>query len=529
MKGSGINYFFNDLGLNSGNFAVFYTFEEGAGVNINSISGGQSVYGATLNSATNFWVSPGSGFFSGNYAQISGASGANSLSWTQVFAYEKVDTQPLVLFNSLSGTSGWRVGVTEANKPYLESYNGEPIITASSNNFGSKSLLTVTYMPNFVTMGSYNFNAQTLETESFDFPFQISRSDDWRLGGTTGYMDYFLHFTQAQSSDVLSQLCSGFYAIPTGISYATQEFLTTGITGYQDVVVYETGVTGYSISPGGDEGRDYYTGAFPTFFTQTTLTGFLSTGLYSSGVSGNSTYTVTGAQTTLYEYLTGYALSYGMNKVQLFSYIEPTDFTKSAFDRTPFNDIYNKILPRSYSGYLADYHTGYFNLYLNGIAQGTSGWAPTGSYIIVSGALDSDSAFADLKSGDKTSFVITGSGFNLAYSGQELYLNGVNLASGAQFLEVGGNIFLRGDATGVTGDLSQIPIVLTPTTGTYTVLVPTIFQRNTSNIYLNGVRQENRSLYIEGSSIDLLSGNSFNPGECISLYSNSDLYWGLSN
>lgn len=525
MKETGINYFVNNLGIDTGQFAVFYTFEEGAGPNLNSISGAQSVYGATLNSATNFWSQPNSGFFSGNYAQISGASGAASLSWTQVFVYKKVDTQPLVLFNSLTGASGWRVGVTQANCPYLESFNVEPVVAASENNFSSKAVLTVTYMPNFVTLGYYNTNSQSLEVESFDFPFQIAQSDNWRLGGTTGYMDYFLHFTQAQSSDVLSQLCSGFFAYPTGTTYPTSDIITTGITGYQDVFVGVTGITGYSISPGGDEGRDYYTGAFPTFYTQTELTGYLSSGILPSGISGNLTYTVTGDPVTAFQYLTGYALSFGMEKTQMLSYVQSGDFTKVAADTTPFYDIYNKILPRSYSGYQAAYPTGLLNLYLNGVSQGNSGWAPTGDYIIVTGALDTDSVFADLKSGDKASFVVTGSGFNFVYSGQELYLNGINLASGDQFVTVGGNVFLRASATGVTGDLSQIPIVLASTTGVFALWSRIPFQRNTSNLYFNGVRQENYSLYIEGAAIDLLSGNSFNPAPCAALYSNSNLFW----
>jgi hypothetical protein len=214
-----------------------------------------------------------------------------------------------------------------------------------------------------------------------------------------------------------------------------------------------------------------------------------------------------------------------MTKMQLFSYIESSEFVKTAYDRTPFNDIYNKVLPRSYSGYQADYPTGLINLYLNGITQGTSGWAPTGEYIIVSGATNSDAAFADLKSGDKASVTITGSGFLMSYTGQELYINGVNLASGDQFWAINGNILLRQSATGVTGDLSQIPIVLVPTTGVYTVVNTVPFQRNTSAVYYNGVRQQIRSLYTEGANIDLLSGNSFNPGECVSLYENSDLYW----
>ncbi len=59
----------------------------------------------------------------------------------------------------------------------------------------------------------------------------------------------------------------------------------------------------------------------------------------------------------------------------------------------------------------------------------------------------------------------------------------------------------------------------------FSVWSRTPFQRDTSNLYFNGVRQENYSLYIEGAAIDLLSGNSFNPNQCAAIYSNSNLFW----
>lgn len=534
MKETGINYFYNNLELETGNWGIFYTFEEAAGTNIASISGAQSLYSGTLNSETNFWTKPGSGFFSGTQLTVNNTSGLQSETWTKIFVFEKVNTNEAILFNSLNNNSGHKIGITPTNKLYFESYNQQPIIATSTNNYSSKNAVSVSYLTNYVTFGYYNFNSKEMESESFDYPFEVAQSNSWVIGGQfTGYLDYFLHFTQYQSPSVIGQLLSGLWAYPTGTSYPVVTNCVTGITGYQDIFVGLTGVTGYSVSPGGDEGRDYYTGAFPTFHTETASTGYISSGMYSSGVSGVNCYPITGTTpTTLFLNLTGYASSFGMEKIQLFTPIDTGDITKASYSFAPFEHIYNKIGQRSYSGYLLEdsYTTGQINLFYNGVGQANSGWSMTGDYLIITGATAGDIATFDLKVGNKQMFDVTGglTGFSFNYSGQEIFLNGVNLVSGYDYILDAGTLNLTSRATGISGYIFEYPIVLAFNTGSFSMQTGSKFWRNTSNVYLNGVRQQKDSLYIEGATFDLLSGNSFSYNDVINVYNNSDLFWDIS-
>lgn len=531
MKESGINYFFDSLGINTGIFGIFHTFEDGGGSTISSISLGQSQYSATLNDSTNFWTSPGSGFFSGNFAQIGNASGLDSIGWTKIISYERISVDPCILFDSLINGSGYRIGITESNKPYLQSFNQESVIAASLNNYSSKNVITFTYLPNYLTLGYYNFNSNNVETETFAYPFQITRSDYQILGSQfTGYMDYHMHFTQPLSADIQSQLLSGLWAYPTGTGFLITEVCTTGITGFQDVFVGSTGITGYIITPGGDQGRDYFTGQFPTNVSTLNLTGYLSSGLYSSGIAGTICYSITGNPTVLFQYLTGYAASFGMEKIQLFSYIQSTDFIKTSVSYTPFLDIYNKFGYLQYSGYLISNSytdTGLLDIFMNGVALSNYGWTVTGSYIMVTGSMPSDSIFFDVIYGDKLTIEVDVgiTGYNIIYTGQELYINGINIVSGADFISDAGLIYLRSDSTGFSGTLSEYPVVLNYQTGTFSLWTGNRFWRDTSNEYLNGVRQENYSLYTEGAIFDMLSGNRFNPDACSILYDDNGNYW----
>lgn len=287
MKESGLNYFANDIGLNPDQWLTLYTYEQGAGTNVASISGAQSGYSGTLSSSSAFWAKPGSGFFSGTSLSISNAASGHSETWTKVFVYEQTQTGSITLFNSLVGGSGHKIGVTDSNRLFFESYNEQPIVAAGFNNLSSKNAVSVSYVANYVELNYFNFNAQEMEVEAFSYPFQVTRSDSWTLGGGAPYYaDYYLHFNSFQSATVVSQLLSGLYSRPTGYAYDVTTICTTGVTGYQTVFVGQTGVTGYQITPGGDEGRDYYTGAFPTSYTTTYLTGYLSSGLAQSGVTG---------------------------------------------------------------------------------------------------------------------------------------------------------------------------------------------------------------------------------------------------
>lgn len=528
MKESGINYFFSQLGLDTGSFGVFYTFEEGIGTKINSVSGGQSQYSGILSNATNFWVKDGSGFFSGNTIDVANSSGLYSDSWTKVFVYEKVNTDELVLFNSLNGLTGCKIGITPTNKPYFETFNIEPILATSSNNLSSKNVISFSYMTNYLNIGYYNFNSKELEYESFNYPFQLNQSDIWKIGGGTGYIDYFIYFNQYYGPDVLSQLFSGFFARPTGIGYETETVYVTGLSGYQDVFVGETGITGYIITPNGDEGRDFYTGAFPTSYSQIALTGYLSSGLYSSGVFNITTATITGESFGLLEILTGYVSSFGMEKLQIFPTIDGGDVVKLSVDRSLFNNIYNKNGLRSFSAYQLQrfYESGELNLFYNGLAQWRTGWSTSGDYLYINGSEASDLAHFDVKSGDFRLFDVTGSltTFNLTYSGQQIYLNGLNLISGYDFT-VSGSFSLLNRNTGFNGYLFEYPIVLPSETGNFNLKITTPFSRNTSNLYINGLRQKNKNDYLEGAFVDLLSGNFYNYSGIENIYDNNDNYW----
>ncbi len=530
MNASGINYFYSNLGLNTGVFTIMYPFNDGAGTNVASVSGAQSGYSGTLSSAVGFWDAPGSGHFNGTILTVNNTSGAHSETWTKIFTYEKVNVDDCTLFNSLNGTSGHKIGLTRANKLYFESFNQEPITASFVNNLSSKNAISVSYLTNQVTFGLYNFNSQTLESQSFTYPFQVTRSDNWTLGGQfTGYMDLFVHLTQIQSAEVIGQLMSGLYSIPTGIGYDVSLACVTGVTGYQNVFVGETGVTGYITTPGGDEGRDYYTGAFPTFHTTSALTGYLSSGLYSSGLSGVVCYPVTGGSTVLFSVLSGYASSFGMQKVQLYTPLISTDLVKSSWSQVA-NDIYNKNGQPSYGSFLMkdQYPTGLVNLYYNGVGQANSGWVVSGLFLTISGTSAGDVATFDLKSGDKRSFVVAGgnTGFSFSpFSGQEIYLNGINLISGYDYVLNGSTLNLTNRATGVNGDIFEYPIVLTPRTGNASMMTGLPFWRNTSNEYLNGVRQQEYFLYTEGALYDLLSGNQFTYSGVVPIYDGSQLFW----
>lgn len=530
MKGSGINYFYDLLNLDTGSFAVFYTFEDGAGSNISSVPSGQAIYSGTLNTVGSFWSKPGSGYFQGNQVTINNASGLQSTAWTDILIYEKVNTNPAVLVNSLDGGSGYKIGITESNKPYFESFNQQPIVAGSLNNYSSKNLIAVTYLPNYVTIGYYDFNSKQVETETFDFPFEVIPSDNRYLGGSfTGYLDTYIHLTSPLNSVVLNQLFSGFWAIPTGTETPITYDCVTGITGYQDVFVATTGITGYVISQGGDIGRDYYTGQFPAFHTTSYLTGYLSTGLFSSGITGVICYPITGTTQTSFEHLTGYASSFGMEKIEFLSYVASGDIIKQSLSYTPFDNRFNIATTRQYSGFLlpATYTTGQINEFLNGLAQAGRGWYLTGDYVIVTGAVDADIFFFDNQTGPKRVTVVASNvtGYSIPYTGQDLYLNGLNLVSGYDFIATGNGIGILPRATGVTGYLSEYPIELPEVTGNYSLWTGVPFSRRASLIYVNGLRQQITQDYIEGSLFDLLSGTTFNPANTATIYNNNNLYW----
>ena len=529
MKESGINYFFGKLGFNSGTMPIFYTFEEGAGNIINSIPSGNPFFSGILSEIDDFWIQNGSGFLNGNTISVEHSSGLYSENWTKIFVYEKINQNEFILFNSLNQTSGCKIGITNSNKVYFETLNVEPIIATTSNNLSSKNAISVSYLPNFLTIGLYDFSSKNIEFESFDLPFELVRSDDWKIGGQTGFLDYFIYSNEYKSPDVLSQFFSGFWFRPTGSSNQVETYFTTGITGYQNVLFLETGITGYRSTPGGDEGRDNYTGAFPTYLSTEPLTGVTNTGFFKSGVAGIVRIDITGGAIDLLENLSGYGLGFGMENINILSRFVNEYNAKIGVD-TNFENIYNKNAERSFSSFQYDndiYQSGQICLFLNGLSLLNGEWYVSGSYIYTDSE-SNDIALFDSKSGEKNGYLITGGliNFPINYSGQQIFLNGLNLISGYDFTKSGSQIVLTDFNTGITGFISEYPLIKNiETTGSSYRFEFQKFSRNSSMVFLNGVRQRNKYDYIESSNVDLLSGNSYNINEVVQIYNNNDLYW----
>lgn len=54
------------------------------------------------------------------------------------------------------------------------------------------------------------------------------------------------------------------------------------------------------------------------------------------------------------------------------------------------------------------------------------------------------------------------------------------------------------------------PLGAAAVTGTGTTIISNTFARNTSHLFLNGLRQQDGVDYIEGSACDLISGSTYN-------------------
>lgn len=529
MKESGINYFFSGLGLNSGTFGVLYTFEDGAGVKLSSVPVANPIYSGTVVNGGSFWTKPGSGFFTGGYVNVNNAVGLYSPAFTHLFSYERVGTSDMTLLSSLTGQTGYQIGITPTNKPYFKSMtNGDPVVAASYNNYSSKNLIAVAYVTNHLSISYYNWNAKTFETESFDYVFGAAESDTWTLGRDyTGYMDYYAYFSDYLSTNALNELASGLYNIPTGYGLPVETVCTNTVTGYATIVFSITGVTGYSIIPTGfADGVGEFTGVFPQSNVQTAITGILSSGYYQSGISGLQCINYTGSPIPLYNVLNGYAGSFGMEKVTLLNYIRTGDVVKYSNSLVPFDDRYNKTTVFMYSGFntVIPYSTGVLGLDYNGLAiLATQDWFGTGKYLYVSGADFSDHIWFDTVTGGRQ--IVTGAPYTLTYTGQEVYLNGLNLISGLDFTYNGTTLTLTGANTGVSGTVWTYPVIRAFTTGNFSLITGIDFSRNTSFVYVNGLRQMNRLDFIEGSLYDRLTVNLFNENGNVEVYDNNGEFW----
>lgn len=522
IKGSGINYFSELNGLID-LWDVFYTFESGTSL-ISSISGANPIYsGAVIGDQASFWSKPGSGLFTGGYVAINNHTGLVSPSFTHIFSFEELTTGKQLLYSNIGGGSGYEIGLTDTKKIYAKTFNSNgPVVIATNFNLSSKNLITVSYLSNSFEFGYYNFNSQSLESERYTQLADklISNKQSILGSGFNGYMDYYLYFNLLINSNTLNEIISGVYNIPTGYTYQTETVCTEIITGYQSIPYTITGITGYVNIIGFSDGVGDYTGLFPMSGVYSGVAGILETGVIQSGVTQLDCVTYTGAQAVAYQVLSGYSDSFQMDKVLYFRYLDSSDFQKLNKTNTPYSDYYNKQGELANTGFLFqdNVYSGNSNIFINGVAYINSGAIFDQNLILNEFYSYPDQIILDIASGNKVYDLEAP--YAILYSGQEIFLNGVNLISGRDFVANGGNINLAGQNTGISGILFEFPIVLSNETGSKNLWTGKL-QRNTARLYLNGIRQYAGQDYIEGSSFDLLTGNTFNEYDNSVFYDNN--------
>jgi len=527
-KGSGINHFISQVGV-SDLLQVFYTFESG-GVTIPSVSGGIDIYSGLINGNINdFWSKPGSGFFSGNSVSIL-QTGMGQDYFTNLLSFELIKTGKHLLIDTLQNGSGYQIGVNDAHKLYFRSKDNDVDVYFTANfNLSSKNLISVGYLTNYVELGYYNFNSQTLEIESINASFGSTKNNDkFVIGsGLNGFVDYFLNFNLLISKTNLEKVCSGFCYIPTGLLRESGVICTNRITGYENIPFFKTGFVSCSGEILHADGIGDFSGSFPESSVVNRVTGVIESGYRQEPVFEVDCVSFLESESFLYESLTGYAMSFGMDKILMTNYIDSSDLCGFRVDRTPFYNFYNKPLSLVGSGFYTEDANGAENglITLNGQCILDSGILKSNNFFISNLFSIGDDAFFDAALGSKKYFLNSITGIDIFYSGQQIFLNGVELISGLGFQSIGTKIFTVGEFSQVSGIVSERPIILPLVTGNNPFYSGDKFSRGSSIVFLNGVRQKNNYNYIEGSKFDLIKDNKFNENNNEVLYNRDGLFW----
>lgn len=562
---TGIIYF-SDLAGATNQLKVCYAYTglNGSGL-YNSVSSNPQ-YSGSIYGTGNFYPKSGSGFFGRNTTiNINNATGFSSdTSWTMVFTYEfSGSNSNNILFSNYSSgaggiNSGFVLGTANTQQPYLEYYTpGGPKIVLSENNWGNKSTLLVTKNTNSVMLEYFDYNSKQFESENFytDDTYFLPASD-WKIGGTgnppsyfsgdnfKGYMDTFLYYSPAITSYQKNIIKSGLYCNIGNIISGITSNVSSGITGYiTGQTLMFTGYTGQKIVTGASSSALCSGGAIQSY----TITG-ISGSVYESYISG------------IFQIITGYYTGYSGNyisentgyrqtfKMDATTYLKDVDsndlselYSCSGIDKINFNK--SLIYDRSLNMFVLpdEYNLDNTNFYLNGVGQFGSGYSTSGNlynnlvilsgtyyisgnYLSGSGYTDIDSNIIDMISGGQrdifsSSLLTSGKLITGLNSGYIFFVNGVKIQNNISSSDID---YITGN---VTGSVFSFP--LESGWGYYSGsnnINTSGFSRNTSQLYLNGVRQLINSDYIEVGRYSLLNSESNYLQGLYNIYNNNGLY-----
>ena len=574
MAATGIKYFYDYIGLDNPVLAAF-SFNDNEGLSFGSdyeFQGARSgVFDGVINSGTflsRFYDHPGSGHFDSRMSgNLSIAGALNVPDWTLFMLYERTGQNAHTLISTLqnaNGTpSGFAVGINEANKLYMEYYNnvdGLQTVTFSGI-IPSKNIISVAKNNSIIRLSYFDPNAEVLLSQTFDvFQNNFVDSSLWTIGsgrgtGTfrrpvfEGYVDEVILISGVLIEDFQRVLCSGFYAsrnadtssVVTICSESTilSGVITgaaSGIAGFQPFVQSEFidicgeihRIYGYSGLSGIISGTAFIpiivsgcqqvTGVVDNGFT-------IHSGLLSSlGMEGLAVLWNIDAEDSIFSSVIDEQLhNTGRNRVAQFDLANGKFFLDSTYTSDEFLMYFNGQLTL-FSGYTA-YQSGY-NLLFH----------LTGDYITSGLRIESNSRFEivdtiiyDVGSGlSQAAFytnIASGSSFaGMSFGDSLVFLNGQLLTSGVQY---SGNQML----VSLSG-LSLLSIVERDF-ARYFEAQPTgyintdKFLRNSSQIWMNGIRLQLGYDYVEIGDTDMLSGRYRRQDVDESIYNNTDDFFNL--
>ena len=248
-------------------FRIYYDFEQYSGGHVMSVAGANPVYSGEIKGDVNgFTGSSGSGDFTQGYLKVANAdSGLNSGylgGATFLFSTKKENTSPGVVFSNFgqSGdfsnyyepTSGWEVGINQANKLYFRNYDMlVPSIYTLNTMPTAENIYGVSMAGGDVGLWHYDAVSSTFNTTDFILDQNFIRpSYDWYIGTGeyqySGKIDEFMYFSDSFGLGMLEELSAAIFQEVT--TSAAVSGVITGLT------------TGFSGTPTGETGYLYYTG-----------------------------------------------------------------------------------------------------------------------------------------------------------------------------------------------------------------------------------------------------------------------------
>lgn len=231
-------------------------------------------------------ISSNGGYFSGSDLVRVGVDLPFEGDWSAILdvspdlcSYSVENNMSRVLFSSMDNifsTSGFHVGINQSNRLYLQYNSGEKntALNSEENNptvnvtllpeINKNCIITISQNKEYLSVGSYNLNTLTLNSQFLSTRENFKNSNSFYLGGFphsgsgywgvkanneyTGYQGYVnnvaLYSGQLDKSQT-SIRCNCFFSTGSTTNLDFYTITSPTVTGYKETPIYDTEITGY--------------------------------------------------------------------------------------------------------------------------------------------------------------------------------------------------------------------------------------------------------------------------------------------